>query len=146
MVLTMVDMERSYLTADVFREIIQQGGDHENELIRTLSGRKISDVPEVGGDPGQQHMRKIAVHVSAYITHVRTQLKQTIPKAIVHCLVQQAKKKLLAKLQEEVASKEDMALKRMLSEDEGTIKRRTQIADRLKLLKNASQEVAQVQF
>ena len=38
MVLTMVDMERSYLTADVFREIIQQGGDHENELIRTLSG------------------------------------------------------------------------------------------------------------
>eukprot|EP00891_Asterochloris_glomerata_P004731 jgi/Astpho2/4731/e_gw1.00067.68.1_t len=132
MVLTMVDMERSYLTADVFREIIQQGGDHENELIRTLSG--------------QQHMRKIAVHVSAYITHVRTQLKQTIPKAIVHCLVSLAAKKLLAKLQEEVASKEDMALKRMLSEDEGTIKRRTQIADRLKLLKNASQEVAQVQF
>ena len=53
----------------------------------TAAGRKISDVPEVGGDPGQQHMRKIAVHVSAYITHVRTQLKQTIPKAIVHCLV-----------------------------------------------------------
>lgn len=42
MVLTMVDMERSYLTADVFREIIQQGGDHENELIRTLSGEALS--------------------------------------------------------------------------------------------------------
>ena len=41
MVLTMVDMERSYLTADVFREIIQQGGDHENELIRTLSGEAL---------------------------------------------------------------------------------------------------------
>ena len=41
MVLTMVDMERSYLTADVFREIIQQGGDHENELIRTLSGEHL---------------------------------------------------------------------------------------------------------
>ena len=39
------------------------------------------------GTPADQHMRKIAVHVSAYITHVRTQLKQTIPKAIVHCLV-----------------------------------------------------------
>ncbi len=39
------------------------------------------------GSPADQHMRKIAVHVSAYITHVRTQLKQTIPKAIVHCLV-----------------------------------------------------------
>ena len=60
-----------------------------SQSMSTLSaaGRKISDVPEVGGDPGQQHMRKIAVHVSAYITHVRTQLKQTIPKAIVHCLV-----------------------------------------------------------
>lgn len=29
------------------------------------------------------------MHVSAYIAHVRTQLKQTIPKAIVHCLVSQ---------------------------------------------------------
>lgn len=75
-------------------------------------------------------------------------LLSSIAKALSYLLVQvqQAKKKLLAKLQEEVASKEDMALKRMLSEDEGTIKRRTQIADRLKLLKNASQEVAQVQF
>ena len=75
-------------------------------------------------------------------------LLASITEGLVHLLVQvqQAKKKLLAKLQEEVASKEDMALKRMLSEDEGTIKRRTQIADRLKLLKNASQEVAQVQF
>ena len=39
------------------------------------------------GTPGDKHLRKIAMHVSAYIAHVRTQLKQTIPKAIVHCLV-----------------------------------------------------------
>lgn len=39
MVLTMVDMERSYLTADVFREIIAQGNGDNSELIRTLSGR-----------------------------------------------------------------------------------------------------------
>lgn len=37
--------------------------------------------------PADAHLRKIAIHVSAYITHVRTQLKQTIPKAIVHTLV-----------------------------------------------------------
>ena len=37
--------------------------------------------------PTDKHTHKIAAHVSAYIHHVRTQLKQTIPKAIVHCLV-----------------------------------------------------------
>ena len=40
------------------------------------------------GTPADKHLRKIAIHVSAYITHIRTQLKQTIPKAIVHTLVQ----------------------------------------------------------
>ena len=49
-------------------------------------GRRIGEIPE-RGDPGQQHLQMISAHVSAYITHVRTQLKQTIPKAIVHCLV-----------------------------------------------------------
>ena len=47
---------------------------------------QVSEVPETG-NPAQDHLRKIAVHVSAYIAHVKTQLKQTIPKAIVHCLV-----------------------------------------------------------
>ena len=50
------------------------------------TGRRIGEIPE-RGDPGQQHLQMISAHVSAYITHVRTQLKQTIPKAIVHCLV-----------------------------------------------------------
>ena len=40
--------------------------------------------------PSDRHLRKIGMHVSAYIAHVRTQLKQTIPKAIVHCLVSPA--------------------------------------------------------
>jgi ribosome-binding factor A len=44
MVLTMVEMERSYLTAEVFREILQQNGrsNESGELIRTLSGRQAS--------------------------------------------------------------------------------------------------------
>ena len=47
MVLTMVEMERSYLTAEVFREILQQNGrsDHSGELIRTLSGRQVRPCP-----------------------------------------------------------------------------------------------------
>lgn len=44
MVTTMVEMERSYLTAEVFKEILQadgRGGEGQ-ELIRTLSGRQAS--------------------------------------------------------------------------------------------------------
>jgi len=44
MVLTMVDMERSYLTADVFRDIISQNGATDGveqpHLLRTLSGEQ----------------------------------------------------------------------------------------------------------
>ena len=46
MVLTMVDMERSYLTADVFRDIISQNGAVDGAeqpgLLRTLSGMSVS--------------------------------------------------------------------------------------------------------
>ncbi len=42
----------------------------------------INDGPEE-----DRHLRTIAAHTSAYITHVRRQLKHTLPKAIVHCLV-----------------------------------------------------------
>ncbi len=43
MVLTMVEMERSYLTAEVFREILQQNGrsGEGGEVMRTLSGRQV---------------------------------------------------------------------------------------------------------
>ncbi|DBA78839.1 TPA: hypothetical protein ACH3X1_008727 [Trebouxia sp. C0004] len=149
MVLTMVDMERSYLTADVFRDIISQNGATDGveqpNLLRTLSGRKIGEIPE-RGDPGQQHLQMISAHVSAYITHVRTQLKQTIPKAIVHCLVMQAKKQLLDKLHAEVADKEDLPLKRMLCEDDSTMKRREQCQTRVQLLRKAAEEISSVSF
>jgi hypothetical protein len=59
----------------------------ERGAAPTLCARAQVEDSMEDGSPGDQHMRKIAVHVSAYITHVRTQLKQTIPKAIVHCLV-----------------------------------------------------------
>ncbi len=51
------------------------------------TGRAVSEVMNDNLPPADAHLRKIAIHVSAYITHVRTQLKQTIPKAIVHTLV-----------------------------------------------------------
>ena len=58
----------------------------QTNMTDCAAGRRIGEIPE-RGDPGQQHLQMISAHVSAYITHVRTQLKQTIPKAIVHCLV-----------------------------------------------------------
>ena len=52
MVNTLVEMERSYLTAEVFKEILHQSGRsaESGELIRTLSGRGVGDA--VGGDDG----------------------------------------------------------------------------------------------
>ena len=58
-----------------------QGG-----LTLTLDGRRMVDVIQDGPEE-DRHLRTIAAHTSAYITHVRRQLRHTIPKAIVHCLV-----------------------------------------------------------
>ncbi|KAK9831821.1 hypothetical protein WJX74_010754 [Apatococcus lobatus] len=150
MVVTMVEMERSYLTAEVFKEILSQNGRSAElgpeGLIRTLSGRAVSEVMNDNLPPADAHLRKIAIHVSAYITHVRTQLKQTIPKAIVHTLVLQSKKKLLDKLHADVAAKEDRPLKVMLSEDEGVAKRRETCMTRLELMKKAQTEVNTVAY
>ena len=54
--------------------------------LSPLYGLQVTEYVD-DGTPADKHLRKIAIHVSAYITHVRTQLKQTIPKAIVHTLV-----------------------------------------------------------
>ena len=54
--------------------------------LMLLSVLQVGDMLD-DATPSDRHLRKIGIHVSAYIAHVRTQLKQTIPKAIVHCLV-----------------------------------------------------------
>ncbi len=58
---------------------------------------QVGDLME-DASPSDRHLRKIGMHVSAYIAHVRTQLKQTIPKAIVHCLVRPQGKELFLAL------------------------------------------------
>lgn len=55
-------------------------------LTLTLDGRTMADMIADGPDD-DRHLRTIAAHTSAYITHVRRQLKHTLPKAVVHCLV-----------------------------------------------------------
>ena len=58
----------------------------------------------------------------------------------------QSKKRLLTSLHSEVAGKEDGSLKRMLGEDEGTMQRREQCHQRLRLLQQASEELSAVSF
>jgi hypothetical protein len=58
----------------------------------------------------------------------------------------QAKKRLLDNLHAEVASSEDGKLKRMLIEDETTLKRREQCTHRLKLLKKAAEELSAASY
>ncbi len=63
-----------------------------------------------------------------------------------HVQVQQAKKKLLDNLHAEVAEGEDGKLKRMLIEDETTLKRREQCTHRLKLLRKAAEELSAASY
>lgn len=67
-------------------------------------------------------------------------------RMVVCVQVMQAKKQLLDKLHAEVADKEDVPLKRMLCEDDGTMKRREQCQQRVQLLKKAAEEIASVSF
>jgi len=60
--------------------------------------------------------------------------------------VMQAKKRLLDKMQADVASSEDAKLKRILQEDESVAKRREGCHNRLKLLRKAAEEISAVAF
>jgi hypothetical protein len=142
MVMTMVSMEASYLTAEFFREILRTQDAEGDTGLRTLSGRQIkADSSGLGGSAEEAHLKQIANHVSAYLGVVCNQLKATIPKAIVHCLVLQAKKSLLDKFVEEVAGKDAESLRRLLGEDEQVTQRREMCARRLDLLQKAYGEL-----
>lgn len=54
--------------------------------VLTLEGRPLLEAIEDGSEE-QRPLRTIAAHASAYIAHVRRQLRHTLPKAIVHCEV-----------------------------------------------------------
>merc|ERR1719335_343430 len=110
----MVEMESSYLTAEFFREII----------AADASGAAASAA-------GDAHLKQIAKHVSSYLAVVCNQLKATIPKAIVHCLVVQAKTALLDAFLQEVAG----------MEDERVRARREMCHKRLEMLTMASKEI-----
>jgi hypothetical protein len=92
--LRMVEMESSYLTVDFFR--------------------KLPTEMEKGGNPAassadrytEGNFRRIGSNVSSYVKMVSETLKNTVPKAVVHCQVREAKRSLLDHFYIEVGKKE----------------------------------------
>lgn len=92
---TLVEMEASYFSANIFRHIMElqarSGTSQEARIalreFRTLSGQDI-DARNDDAVSGQMYLKKIASQVSAYLNFVRRQLLNTIPKAIIHSQVE----------------------------------------------------------
>ncbi|XP_014523100.1 dynamin-related protein 1E [Vigna radiata var. radiata] len=132
--LRLVDMESSYLTVDFFRKLPQ-----EVEKSATPAPSNIDRYAE-------GHFRRIASNVSSYIGLVADTLRITIPKAVVHCQVKQAKQSLLNHFYTQIGKKEGKQLSQMLDEDPALMERRQQCAKRLELYKAARDEIDSVSW
>jgi hypothetical protein len=141
MVGVMVEMERGYITAEYFRAI-QMGRMPEGKVMYTLDGRPVTEEPE--GSPEERHYKRIINQVSGYVREVCTQMSQTVPKAVVHCMVLPAKERLLESLNASVAGQPEAALKRLLGEDESVARRRETLTTKLEMLRAAQGELSAV--
>lgn len=130
--LRLVEMESSYLTVEFFRKLPQE--------------------VEKGGNPAapamdrytEAHLRRIGSNVSAYVGMVCDTLRNSIPKAVVHCQVREAKRSLLDHFYTQIGKKEGKQLGVLLDEDPALMERRTACAKRLELYKAARDEVDSV--
>ncbi|GLJ53963.1 hypothetical protein SUGI_1153620 [Cryptomeria japonica] len=130
--LRLVEMESSYLTVEFFRKLPQE--------------------VEKGGNPAapamdrytEAHLRRIGSNVSAYVGMVCDTLRNSIPKAVVHCQVREAKRSLLDHFYTQIGKKEGKQLGLLLDEDPALMERRTACAKRLELYKAARDEVDSV--
>uniref|UniRef100_J3N517 Dynamin-related protein 1E n=1 Tax=Oryza brachyantha TaxID=4533 RepID=J3N517_ORYBR len=132
----LVDMESTYLTVEFFRKLPQ-------EVDKTGTGNPSTPSVDRYADA---HFRRIASNVSAYIAMVSDTLKNTIPKAVVHCQVREAKRSLLNYFYTQVGSKDAKELARLLDEDPALMERRQQCFKRLELYKSARDEIDAVSW
>ncbi|KAJ8438495.1 hypothetical protein Cgig2_008982 [Carnegiea gigantea] len=130
----LVDMESSYLTVDFFRRLPQEmekvGNPAANNVDRYAEG----------------HFRRIASNVSSYVNMVSDTLRNSIPKAVVHCQVREAKHSLLNYFYTQIGKREGKQLGQMLDEDPALMERRQQCAKRLELYKSARDEIESVSW
>lgn len=82
-VIRLVEMESAYLTVDFFRKLPQELEKGANSAAANVDRYN------------EGHFRRIASNVSSYINMISDTLKNTIPKATVHCQVREAKQSLL---------------------------------------------------
>lgn len=61
----------------------------DGKVMYTLDGRPVTEEPE--GSPEEKHYKRIINQVSGYVREVCAQMTQTVPKAIVHCMVLQVR-------------------------------------------------------
>lgn len=141
MVSIMVEMERNYITAEYFRTI-QRGQMPDGKVLYTLDGRPVMEEPE--GSADERHYKRIINQVSGYVREICNQMIQTVPKAVVHCMVLAAKEKLLEEMQASVAGEQEASLKRLLGEDDAIAQRRETLTKKLDMLKRAQSELASV--
>ncbi|GAU20386.1 hypothetical protein TSUD_12040 [Trifolium subterraneum] len=132
----LVDMESSYLTVEFFRKIHLEPEANQKESRNTPNPNldNFSD----------NHLRKIGSNVNAYINMVCDTLKNSIPKAVVYCQVREAKRSLLNRFYVQVGRKEKEQLGAMLDEDPALMEKRTQLAKRLELYKQARDDIDSV--
>lgn len=94
-ILRLVDMESSYLTVDFFRKLPQEVERGEGTSSAT-SGDRYSE----------GYFRRIGSNVSSYVAMVSETLRNSIPKAVVHCQVREAKRSLLDHFYTQLGRKE----------------------------------------
>ncbi|KAM0935637.1 putative dynamin stalk domain, dynamin, GTPase region, GTPase effector domain, Dynamin superfamily [Dioscorea sansibarensis] len=130
----LVDMESAYLTVDFFRKLPQEVEKSPNPATPNVDRY------------GETHFRRIGSNVSSYIVMVSDTLRNTIPKAVVHCQVREAKRSLLNHFYTQVGRKESKQLAQLLDEDPALMERRQQCAKRLELYKSARDEIDSVSW
>lgn len=91
--LRLVEMESSYITVDFFRklpqEVVNKGGN-----------------PAPASVDGDGHFQRIGSNVLSYVGMVSETLRNSIPKAVVHCQVREAKRSLLDHFYTQLGKKE----------------------------------------
>ncbi|KAE9607400.1 putative dynamin central domain, GTPase effector domain, Dynamin superfamily [Lupinus albus] len=127
--LRLVEMESSYLTVDFFRKQIYEADKGGNLALSP------GDVYSEG------HFQRIGSNVLSYVGMVSKTLRNTIPKAVVHCQVREAKRSLLDRFFTQLGTKEARELAHLLNEDSSLMERRQQCARRLELYKSARDEI-----
>ncbi|CAH9096369.1 unnamed protein product [Cuscuta europaea] len=135
-VVRLVDMEAAYLTADFFRKLPHGVAEKEGNVGATITVDHYTE----------GHFRRIGSNVSSYVSMVLDTLRNTIPKAVVHCQVKEAKQSLLNHFYMVIGGKEGKDLGKLLNEDPAVMERRQQCAKRLELFKKARDEFDSVSW